>query len=376
MSVWSSGLPHMARPEERAWTWRARAGAMLGIAALAGCGGAPDATTEPLRPVRVETVAPAGAVQTREFSGQARAADQLRLSFRVPGMVVERAVAVGDAVPAGALLIRLDERDYAVGAQEARAGLASARARERNALASYERVRGLYENGNAAKGELDAARSAADSAEAGVRLSLQQLEGARLRLSYTTLRAPDACRVLDAPVDVAEYVAPGQVVLELACGRAMEVALGVPEAVIPRVRAGAPARVRFDALPGREYAAAVAQVGVGAARSATTFPVVLALTDADAAVLPGMSAQAALELPTGSADRIVLPSAAVAEDRQGRHVYVLDRQGAGAVVRRRAVEIGDLAAEGIVVRAGVRPGDEVVVAGVSHLHDGMAVRAP
>lgn len=361
----------------RAGLRRTPAASALLVALLAGCGGgSTPPTVEPLRPVRVLRVQPAGAVEARQYAGQARAANQVRLSFRVPGTVIERPVAIGSAVPAGALLARLDARDYAVRAQEAQASVASARAQERNAAANYDRVRGLYENGNAASGELDAARSGADSARAALNLATGQLEGARLQLSYTTLRASGNCRVLDAPVEALEYVVPGQTVLELACGQAMEVALAIPEAVISRIRSGSTARVRLDALPGREYLGTVTRVGAGAARSATTFPVVVALDEPGTDVLPGMSAQATLDLPSADTSRIVLPAAAVAEDRAGRHVYVLDTGTSPATVRRRAVEIGELVGEGIELRAGVMPGEQVVIAGVSRLQEGMAVLGP
>ena len=46
------------------------------------------------------------------------------------------------------------------------------------------------------------------------------------------------------------------------------------------------------------------------------------------------------------------------------------------MVRRRAVEVGDLDAEGLEVRSGLENGDLLVTAGGRRLIDGMEVRLP
>ena len=61
---------------------------------------------------------------------------------------------------------------------------------ERNAKAGYDRTRGLYENRNASRSDLDAARAAFESAQASVRSLAKQIELARSQLSYTRLLAP------------------------------------------------------------------------------------------------------------------------------------------------------------------------------------------
>jgi hypothetical protein len=85
------------------------------------------------------------------------------------------------------------------------------------------------------------------------------------------------------------------------------------------------------------------------------------------------------------AERIVVPPVAVGEDRDGRFVFVLDREvrpsgvrpsgeGELAVARRRAVTVGDLTPEGIEIEDGLADGELLVTAGVRRIQDGQQVK--
>jgi RND family efflux transporter MFP subunit len=374
----------VSREEPDAVNIRTRTGALAALALLAalaaGCQKDEAGPAEPvLRPVRYEVVSATAGGQSHTFTGVSRAGTQSTLSFKVGGTVAARPVSVGDAVAAGALIARLESDDFELKVREAEASLARAEAEARNADASYERVRGLYENQNASLSDLDAARAASESAAAQVRTVRNQLALARRQLSYTRLTAPEACRVAATYADVSENVGAGQRIALITCGEEMEVRLTVPESVIVQVRAGAPATVRCDALPEAAFEARVKEVGVAATGEGAAYPVTVRLLQTDPAIRPGMACEAAVRL-AGAGAGIRVPSAAVAEDRQGTFVYVLEpgedgtfRDGTG-IVRRRAVSVGDLTDAGLAVTDGLAEGDRVVTAGVSRLEEGQRVR--
>ena len=56
---------------------------------------------EPVRPVRVVTVEKREAGETVSLTGQVQAQEEVNLSFRVSGRMIERSVNVGDRVDAG-----------------------------------------------------------------------------------------------------------------------------------------------------------------------------------------------------------------------------------------------------------------------------------
>jgi RND family efflux transporter MFP subunit len=314
----------------------------------------------------------------REFSGAARAAVESRLSFKVAGTVASVAVKVGDEVRGGDLIAHLDPRDYQLQVQSAEASLSQAKAQARNAAASYERVRALYENGSISLNDFDAARAADESARATVEAAEKGLELARRQLDYTKLTAPVAGAIARVLIEVNENVKVGQEVALLTSGSELEVEVTVPEILISQVRPGQKAVVAFDALADREFAARVSEVGVASTGLVTTFPVIVVLDEQPDEARGGMAAQVALTFDSGDGrERYLVPSVAVAEDRAGRFVYVVKPSKPGlGVVERRPVTVGELTAEGIEIFDGLADGDLVITAGVSKISDGMTVKLP
>lgn len=347
------------------------------VAALAGCGGEPPPPAPQLRPVRTLIVERTGGGVTRTLAGVARAGVESSLSFRVPGTVMSIDVSLGDRVRRGQALARLDPTDYELKLEEAEAGLAQAEAGLRRAESDYERVRALYENNNASKGELDAARAAAESAEAQVETGEKRLQQARQQVGYTVLRAPSDGAIAKVSVEVNENLSAGREVLLLTAGSELEVEVAVPEVLIAQVEVGQPLEVRFDALPGRQLAAQVTEVGVAVTGSSSTFQVTAGISEAAPEVRSGMAAEVTFTFAQDREERIVVPGVAIGEDRDGRFVFVLERGEDGTgTARRRAVEIGEPVAglDGIEILAGLEEREEVITAGVRRLSDGMTVK--
>jgi RND family efflux transporter MFP subunit len=346
-------------------------------AVLASCSGEEPAAPPLLRPVRTTYVEATGAGLTRTLAGVARAGVESRLSFRVSGTVRSVDVALGDRVRQRQVLARLDPIDYELRVEEAVAGLAQAQAGLRRAEADYDRVRSLYENNNASKGELDAARAGAESARAQVETGEKRLQQARQQVGYTVLRAPSDGAIASIDLEINENVQSGQQVLLHTADAELEIAVAVPEGLISQVSAGQPVTVRFDALPGRNMAAQVREVGVAAIGAASTFQVTAVIAEEQPEVRSGMAAEVTFTFGDTGDERLLVPAVSIGEDRGGRFVFVLERGTDGTgTVHRRPVTIGPPLASlaGIEVLEGLTAGEEVVTAGVRRLTDGMQVR--
>ena len=337
---------------------------------------APTQKQPVVRPVRVQRVAPSGGAEQRTFAGTARAAAESRLSFKVAGTLERLTVKVGDRVKQGQFIASLDATDQSLQAQEAAAAVAQAEAQLRNAQASYERVRGLYETSNASQQDLDSARTGADLARAAVVAAKKRQQLAGSRAGDTRLVARSAGTIAQVNVEEGENVAPGQVVAVLNSDERIEVELAVPESVISRLKAGTPATVRFDAIKGVSFQAAISEVGVAAGQASTTYSVVVTLEKVDARVRSGMAASVTVRFgEEGDKQRLCVSPRAVGEDRSGRFVFLAKPSRAGfAKVHRRKVSVGELTEDGVELMQGVGEGDLVVTAGVRHLKEGMKVR--
>ncbi len=331
---------------------------------------------EVLRPVRYSKVYSTGGSRVRSFSGAARSGMESNLSFKVSGTVQSVPVKVGDKVSAGQLIARMDPENFQLQVQQAEAALSQAKAQAQRARADYERIRGLYENNNAAKSELDAARAGSESANASVSSYEKQLEIRRLQLSYTRLTAPMAGSIAAVDVEVNENLQQGRRVVMLTGGSDIEVEVAIPEILISKIESGNPVTVTFDALPEKPYSGTVREVGVAATGFATAFPVTVRLNNPDSDVRSGMAAEVAFRFDSGDPrERIIVPTVAVAEDRNGRFVYVVQpADGDTATVKRVTVQVGELHADGLEIFSGLSDGDLVVTAGVSKIKDGQKVK--
>ena len=343
---------------------------------LTACG--EDAPPEPPGPrtVRAEVFLLDGGVRTRTFAGVARAGIESQLSFKVSGTVERVAVNVGDRIEAGEVVARLDDTDYELQVQDARAALARQEAAARNAAATYRRTEALYENNNASLADLEAARANDESARAAVESAEKALERAERQLAYCTLRAPIAGAVSAVQTEEGENVQPGQPVANLSAGDRPEVEVRVPEMLITGIEEGQSVAVRFSAVPGRTFDATVTEVAVAAVDGASAYPVRARLDAETDAIRPGMAAEVDFRFEArGGADRILVPPSAVAEDVDGRFAFVVREADDGTLhVHRVAVTVGDLTADGLEVLTGIEDGDRVVTAGVGRLVDGEEVR--
>ncbi len=354
---------------------------IYGIAAVVlpmGCGG-DEPTIEVLRPVRYAQVFSTGGIRERTFSGTAQARVESRLSFRVAGEIRQVPVDVGDGVQVGQLIAELDPEDYRLQREEAEAAVNRAQAEARNALANLERVRRLYENSNASRNDLDAARSGSETAAAQVQATVNRRDAARLQLSYTRLGAPSAGRISAVDVEVNENVRAGQIVAVLTSESELEVEVAVPEALILGVREGADVTVRFDALPTRSFAAVVTEVGVTAGGLATTFPVTVRLEQTVQGLRPGMAAEVLFRFESADQrERVVVPLVAVGEDRDGRFVFVVQRvDSITGVVLRRPVTVGEVTTDELFeIIEGLVDEELVVTAGITRIRDSMRVSLP
>ena len=171
-------------------------------------------------------------------------------------------------------------------------------------------------------------------------------------------------------------VGSATVIATLQVGEQLEVAVDVPETAINEIHRKDMVKVQ-EAGPEGTLEAEVYEVGVPG-RAGAVYPVTVRFSGAPEGVRAGMAAQVEFQRPERPDDgsRMVQPSA-VGEDRDGRFVFLVEGEaGKEGKVKRRAVEVGSLEANGIRILSGLTEGDRVVTAGVSRLVDGLTVVIP
>ncbi len=373
-----AAAPRRESPHARPGRLRSRwlPASSLAFLGLLGCLSQESIEPPVVRPVLVHSVAPASSFQERSFPARAQAGTESILSFKVGGQVREVFVTVGERVRLDQPIAALDETDLRLELRQAEAGYAEARARDQNARAEFQRMKVLHDAEAASDNQLDAAETKSISARANLQAQAQAVALAKAHLGYADLRAPTDGLIAAVEIAVNENVRAGDPIVMLNAGGMPEVAFDVPENLIGSISRGQPATVRFTTIRDAVFPAEIIEVGVGTGRSA--FPVTARLLESDDRLRAGMVAEATVRFarrqrPGGQP--LVVPSFSVAEDHEGRFVYVAVAGEEGlAEIRRKDVETGELSVEGLEIESGLDAGDQVVIAGLRFVEPGMTVR--
>jgi RND family efflux transporter MFP subunit len=335
-----------------------------------------------VRPVLVYAVEPVSATLTRTFPSRAKAGAESVLSFRVGGVIKELHVSVGDAVSSGNPIAVLEAADLLLEFRRAEAQLAEARARNLNARSEFERTKRLHQSQAASDNQLDAAKTNAISSRAHLDAQTQAVALAKAQLGYAKLLAPTDGLIASVAVEMNENVESGDPIVTLNSGGRPEVTFNVPGRLIGSIERGQLATVYFAALPDEVFPGEIVEVGVSSGR--TAFPVTARLVEADPRIRSGLVAETTVRFQRkdiGSKHNVVVPAFAVAEDTQGRFVYVaIPQPDSGgetdghATIERQEVETGALLVEGLEITSGLEVGDLIVTAGLRFVEPGMLVR--
>jgi len=148
-----------------------------------------------------------GLGQAGELAGTLAWSERLAMGTLVSGVVKQVAVAPGQPVAKGDLLLALDDRGFRAELSGARAELQRAEVLLEEAQREDERATELYDRTVLSEHERTQATIALRQAEAAAQRAQAQLTGARIDLERSQLRAPFDGRVL------AVEAAPGQSVV-------------------------------------------------------------------------------------------------------------------------------------------------------------------
>lgn len=125
------------------------------------------------------------------------------------------------------------------------------------------------------------------------------------------------------------------------------------------VRAGQPATMTVEALPGRVFRGQVSFIPPHLEMETRTQPVRVEFENPELLLKPGMFATVELQVPLGR--RIVIPREAVLDTGTRQLVFLARGQG---YFEPREIQTGARLGDRVVVLDGLRPGDTVVASGV------------
>ena len=335
---------------------------------VAGCGQGEPEPAEVVRPVRMMTIGGGAADGEREYPGLVRAAEEVQLSFEVPGRLVELNAREGARMNKDALIGALDPTDY-----EATRDRDLARRNETRA--AYERDLRLYERDNISLRELEVTKRQFEVAEANLRRSEKAV-------SDTRLYAPFDGKIAGRLVENRENVNSKQPVVVFQDDSSLEIRASFAEADYLSVRNLGTVQEMTDQLaPKVEVSAAQGQpidawfkeLRTTADPVTRTYDVTLGFeAPSGVSITSGMTARLTLTMQ-GTTGAVLVPVGAVVSDGEGGSLVWVYEQSAG-VVNARQVVVGPLSGGEIEIVSGLEDGDTIAILGASNLTEGMKVR--
>lgn len=217
------------------------------------------------------------------------------------------------------------------------------------------------------RGDLKASKSKLQADEAGLAMDKSRLERAEDELANCVIKAdrsglviyPSAAEWKDTPdITKGATVRKDQTLLLMPDLTQMQIKVGIHESVVNRVKAEQAARI---ALPDRTIEGQVFSVAPVTrpagwwTGNVVKYDTIIKLASVEG-LKPGMSAEVEIVIDRYE-DVLTIPVAAVVETEEGDFCWVETDDG----FKRRALQLGDNNDSFIVVKAGLKEGDEVVV---------------
>ena len=343
--------------------------------------------------------------QVLKVTAEFRPYQEIDVHAKVAGYVRSIAVDVGDRVRPGQLLAVLEVPELQDEMQQDEASVKRASEEINRAQADLERTESAHEVSHLASMRLAAVSSArprliaqqdldeaagrdrvaeaqVSTAKASLASAREQLEIAKASqartktlFAYARITAPFEGVITHRYADTGAMIQAGtssqtqtMPIVKLSQNDVLRLIIPVPESAVSRIHLRAPVDVRVQSL-GRTFPGTVARFAERLDSETRTMRVEVDVANRTLELVPGMYAQASIELDRAT-DALTVPVQAL--DRLGERgrVFVVSRDGR---VEARDVRLGLESADRVVVTDGVQAGELVVIGNRAQIGPGRVV---
>jgi RND family efflux transporter MFP subunit len=290
-----------------------------------------------------------------EAIGTLKAASRSVISAKVLATIDAINVTAGDQVKEGDVLVQLDDQELVAQLHQAEHQLDAATANRLEAEQDFARAQQLVGGKVITQAEYDSTVRQMDVARANESRAKQAVEGARILLSYTTIRAPKAGRIVDRLAEPGDTARPGEPLLVLYDATSLRLEAPVPEQLAVKLKVGQKLTVHVDSRD-QDFEATIDEI-VPQADAPSRSLLVKASLPRSGDLYEGMFGR--LEIPAGQRRHLCLAEAAIEHIGQLEFVDVVRPDG---VIERRYIKTGQVGMPGrIEVLSGLKVGEQVVL---------------
>ena len=141
-----------------------------------------------------------------EATGRVEAKYSVNLVARVPGFLLKKYFKEGDFVKKGQILFQIDPREYEIEVNNSRASVNQYSALLKNAQQELNRANALVKEDLISRSDVDQSLATRNQNKALLDAATQQLELAKVNLSYTSIKSPIDGRIGKVNITEGNYV--------------------------------------------------------------------------------------------------------------------------------------------------------------------------
>lgn len=346
---------------------------------LTSCGDKPAGpAAPPAVAVNVTKVTTGNATYYDSYPATATPLNQVDIKPQVSGNIVGIYFRDGQQVRKGQKLYEIDQQQYSAAVEQAKANLAVAQANLAKSQQDADRYQELSKQDAIARQTLDHALADLEASKRQVEAAKANVNAVQTNLNYSIIFAPFNGTIGISQVKVGTAVYPQSLLNSVSTDDPMAVDIAIDQAEIPMFtryfEKGTKAQDSlFTAVlpdgsvyprPGTLYTLdRSVDPTTGTLRARITFP------NPKNELRAGLTTNIRVKHEAGDSSMLI-PYKAVVEQLGEYFVYLADN---GRAFQKK-VTLGTKINDKIVIRGGLRPGDEVVTDGVQKLRDSIAIQ--
>lgn len=259
----------------------------------------------------------------------------------------------GSYVTAGSPIIKIDDT-------LPQANFEAAKTNYEKAQKDWERNHELQKTDVISESELEASRSAYDSAQA-------QYVAAKRQYQDAAITSPISGVITAVPVNLGMIVNPGAVVANVIDNSLFKVQLNIGEADVFKLRVGDPVVVETEVYSGIKFTGTIYTIS-DKGDEAHTYPVqIIVPNNKQYPFKSGMFGKITINFKNQM--ELTIPRTALIESIKNPQVYVVE----DGIAKLRGILVGTTVGTFITVKQGLAEGETVVVSGQDNLQDNVSV---